>query len=259
MKRWEQIELDCFNYIKENYSSDTVSFEHKGFSDSNAPDIIASLSNVNKFNIEVKSASAQGGQFVVLDKNGKFVFSKDNNSPESIATPFIDYMNERYKEYQNPGSKGKKLDISQEEQVKWITSYYSLKGVKFFATKYKSKVVVCPISKIKEYFEVSCKYRVKPSGSSNIPKKSAKRVAELFNGNYLYDKKHFILSNVSLKLFDRIQDGNCAYYVSRQVGEGEFIITLLSKTENPNVIFTLKSKKSQDINDLQEFIEALKE
>ena len=258
MAVWERIEQECFDYIKDKYSSNAVSFEHKGASDSNAPDIVAKLSSGATFNIEVKSATAQSGQFVVFDKNGKFIFSKENTSSENLAAPFITYMNDNYESLQNPGGKGKKLDIPTETMFRWVIDYYNAKNAKFFATKYNGKFVIFPTEKIKDYFEISCKYRVKPSGSGNIPKKCAEEVDLLFGCEHYYDGKYFILKNRSLQLKKKIQGKDRIYYVSKKHADDGFVITYLSKTQNPNVIFSLKAKKAQKMEDLKAFEEALK-
>ena len=258
MAVWERIEQECFEYIKDNYSSGNVSFEHKGASDSNAPDIVATLSNGATFNIEVKSATAQSGQFVVFDKTGEFTFSKENTSSETLATPFIEYMNKNHEALQNPGGRGIKLDMPTETMFKWVIGYYNTKNVKFFATKYRGKVVICPTERLKNYFEIGCKYRVKRSGSGNIPKKCVSEVASLFGGEYYYDGKYFILKNPSLQLHRKTQGKDRVYYVSKKHAEDGFVITYLSKTQNPNVIFSLKAKKAQSVEDLKAFEEALK-
>ena len=76
MKKWEIFERNAFEYIRNTYGNgNDVGFEYKGAHDSTAPDIDVTPLTVAPFNVEIKSASAQCGQFVVLDDNGKFVFS----------------------------------------------------------------------------------------------------------------------------------------------------------------------------------------
>lgn len=258
MAAWEKIEQECFEYIKDNYSSEKVSFEHKGARDSSAPDIVATLSNGTTFNIEVKSATAQSGQFVVFDKNGQFAFSKENVSSEALAAPFIEYMNNNHDALQNPGGRGIKLDIPTETMFKWVIGYYNTKNVKFFATKYRGKIVIFPTERLQNYFEISRKYRVKRSGSGNIPKKCVSEVSSLFDGEHYYDGKYFVLKNLFLQLHQKTQGKDRVYYVSKKHAEDGYVITYLSKTQNPNVIFSLKAKKAQSIEDLKAFEEALK-
>lgn len=254
MKTWEKIELECFEYIRDTYTM--ASFEHKGFSNSNTPDIVAKLHNGETFNIEVKSATAQCGQFVLLVKNDQFVFSNENGSLEEFSTPFVEYMNQHFDDFKIPGTAGKEIDLDTEILAQWIEQYYALKGTRFFATKYRNNVVIFPINRIKDYFEIKCTYRIKKSGSRNVPKKCARAISIALGKDYYYDDKYFILKDLSLKEKEIVKCHDCEFYVSEKRDDG-YKITVLSETRNANVIFKVKAKKAQDREDLELFEKAL--
>lgn len=258
MKKWEKFERNAFEYIRNTYGDDNnVGFEYKGSHDSTAPDIDVTPLTLAPFNVEIKSASAQCGQFVVLDCDGKFIFSKDNESKENIAKPILEHMNEYYEKYKSPGKRGIEVEVSTETSVNWILAYYKAKNTRFFLTKYKNKYVLLPIEKFKDYFSVKCKYRVKRSGSKNVPKKYAVHVANAFRTKYHYEGKYFVIEDSGLELGSTVSLGEDTLKVSRKAGNG-YVITILGKTENPNVIFQIKSQKAQDPKDVELFIEALK-
>ena len=258
MKKWEIFERNVFEYMRNTYGNgNNVGFEYKGAHDSTVPDIDVTPLTVAPFNVEIKSASAQCGQFVVLDDNGKFIFSKDNDSKEDIAKLILEHMNENYNKYRSPGKKGVEVEISTETSVNWILAYYKAKNTRFFITKYKSKYVLLPIEKFKDYFSVKCKYRVKRSGSNNVPKKYAIQVANALGAKYHYEGKYFVIEDSSLDLGSTRTWGEDTLKVSRKLGNG-YVITILGKTENPNVIFEIKSQKNQDSEDIELFKEALK-
>lgn len=255
MKQWEKFELECYEYIKDKYKD--VSFEYRGKKSATDPDIIVTLANGEKFNIEIKSASAQSGQFVLLADGDKFVFSKDNKSIEDISKPFLDYMNERFDEFKLPGTAGKKIDLDKDILAKWIEEYYGKKGIRFFVTKYRKKIVIFPLYKVKEYFEIGCTYRIKKSGSRNVPQKCACAIKKALGKDYYYEGKHFILKDMSLHEKEIIKCHDCEFYVSEKRLDG-YKITVLGETENANVIFKVKAIKDQDEQDLKLFEEALK-
>ncbi len=257
MKNWEKFEREAFNYIKTYGDNDNVIFEYKGAHDSTAPDIDVIPLKVEPFNVEIKSASAQCGQFVVLDENGKFVFSKENDSKEDIAEPILEHMNQNYNKYKSPGKKGVEVEISPKTSIDWILAYYKAKKTRFFITKYKKDFVLFPIEKFQDYFSVKCMYREKKSGSKNVPKKDAEAVAKAFGAKYHYEGKHFVLENSSLELNAKKAFGENVLKVSKK-SENGYVITILGKTNNPNVIFQIKSKKAQDPADIKLFKEALK-
>ncbi len=258
MKKWEIFECKAFEYIRKTYGTNSnIKFEYKGEHDSTAPDVEVTPLTLAPFNIEIKSPSAQCGQFVLLDENGKFVFSKDNISDENIAKTILDHMNKNYKKYKSPGKKGIEVEVSTETSINWICDYYKAKKTKFFISKYKTKYIILPIEKIGDYFTVKCMYRVKKSGSKNVPKRDATKVKELYGAEYHYEGKHFVIEDSNLKIGDTRSFGNDILNVSKKQGNG-YVITVLGKTNNPNVIFQIKSKKSQDSTDIELFKEALK-
>jgi len=83
----------------------------------------------------------------------------------------------------------------------WIIDTYKNSGVLYFIT---NSYTILPIERFSEYFNVSAKYRVKRSGSSNVGKNNISNVLRFINSQD-YDiedtringDKLFVVSNAS--------------------------------------------------------------
>ncbi len=258
-KKWEVLEENCLKYLKGKYGQEL--FVGYGQSDSTIPDIKVNVGS-NTFFIEVKSDKAQSGQFVLLPNKmeKKFKFSAGNKSEEDDYTAqIIDYMNRKFDYFCEAGTKGIELLMPEEIFAGWIKKYYRGKGVKYFITynEMNDQYIIFPLEKFGEYFNVGAMYRVKKSGSSDIPKKDIDMVIEKIKGEGKYvdsninGKKLYIIGDESL--------GATTYtienydYIFNKIGMGTFHVRKLSNTYNANVIFNISLKKSQDDNDLNVF------
>ncbi len=259
MREWQKFENECCEYLNNTYGTNNINFVCDGGSDSNSPDIRGYIDGVNKFNIEVKSTSAQSGQFVVLNQDNRFVFSPRNKSSAEEADVFLRYMNDNYDRFSTATTSGVNLDIDINDSNKWIIGHYLKKNSRFVITRDDNGFVVLPTEKYGEYFETTCKYRIKKSGSSDVSPRDADKVKELFgaqsykyvNGKKLYIEadSYSIKAKKSLDGFD--------YFISEKLDGGYLYIRKLSNTRNANVIFSIKLKKKQDLSDLDLFKEAL--
>lgn len=266
MSDWETFEEKCCSYLNDSYGNDHVRFEVDGGRNSTSSDIKVYVKEINRFNIEVKSSVAQSGQFVVLNKDGKLIFSPRNKSDENEAKPFLDYMNDNYDLYKTPTTAGEELDMDSNEYNKWIIEHYHKKNEKFVITSDSFSFIIFPIEKYGDYFETKCTYRIKGSGSGKVAKKDANIVQLAFNGtSYRYESKgkdknhyYYLQGTSGYKCGDSKIIGSYGYYVSRILDSGEILITRKSNTRNANVIFSVKNKKGQAIEDIEVFKEALK-
>lgn len=266
MSNWEDFEQKCCSYLNENYGSKDIRFELNGGSDSTAPDIKVCINGVNVFNMEVKSGVAQSGQFVVLNENGRLVFSPRNRSKECYAKPFIDYMNDHYNLYNTPTTASEELDMDPDVYNNWIINHYKHKKAKFVITGDSPAFIIFPIEHYGSYFETKCNYRIKGSGTGSVAKRDAEAVKTLFHAtSYRFEpngkKKYYYyyLSGCSgYKHADTETLGEYTYYVSRVCDSGEIRITRKSNTRNANVIFSIKLKKNQSHDDIELFKKALK-
>lgn len=256
MEQWKKFELECNDYLNEKYGD---YFNHMGFSDSTVSDI-KYKNNDNTFYIEAKMPSAQSGQFVVIPDYEKkeFIFSPKNRTKEDENTKIIiEYMNENFDIYSNPGTSGKSIEIDQDIFSNWIVNYYKQKGVKFFITK-GDDFIIFPIEKYSNYFHISATYRIKKSGSNNVPKNRQKEVIEKLNTmNIEYEiiddfKIH------STQNLDKVKfTSGDSEYMFRKFEENIYRIRKLSNTRNPNVIFSIELIKNQDENDLGTFLKSI--
>ena len=256
MFRGEEFELQCYNYLRENYSTPTTSFRHLGGMDSTTSDIAVIKNNNVSFYIEAKDSCAQSGQFVVLtdQSTDSFVFSTKNHSePNEMTDIIIDYMNQNFDTFYNAGTSGKSINISSDIFAQWIIQHYIDKGVKYFIS-YKNGFVILPIHKFSEYFDISAKYRIKKSGSREPAKKDHEILKELISNYYPHasfnaiDKKLYVSINEPLRQ-ERFEIEEYTFLLSLR-DDDLFEIRKLSNTRNMNVIFSIDLLKVQDPADL---------
>ena len=264
MKPGEQFEIDSHLYLKNKYETDSVKFIRHDTADSTGSDIEVFVKGKPSFFIEAKDTSAQSGQFVLLsdDTKKEFVFSPRNKSVQNEMTEIIiNYMNSDYDRFNAAGTSGEILNINPAIFSNWIIGHYKQKNVKYVISK-KSAMIICPIDKFSEYFEVSATFRIKKSGSSEPSAKYIDAVIEELNQKYgitnIYKQtingKKKLFANASVDLCKvRFSLGKYTYYLSPQELEGNFEIKQLSNTRNKNVIFSISIKQEQQPSDLVTF------
>ena len=239
MQKWEQFEIECTNYLQENYKD--MIFEHNGGSDSTTSDIKVN----NEYYIEVKHTPAQCCQFVLFPENNYFYYSQDNKKPlNQYSARIIDFMNQRY-EYYSTCNKAK-LIIYNDCEIDFfgcVKEFYKYKNVKYFIT---NNFLLVPLDDIQEVFNISAVYRVKKSGSKNPNKSMIDTLTQYINQNYdinsiKYDGNHLIINsnnNLNKQFFIF---GEYKYMFSEK--DDNYVLRQLSNTCNSNVIFSIKLKK----------------
>ena len=262
MEQWEEFEIQCTNYLNKKFGT-YAEFIHQGGSDSTIPDILVNTNSGNSFFIEAKHSPAQCGQFVLLPnlETKSFEYSTLNvNCINKYSKMIMEYMNKNFDEFREAGTAGKDIDMPDGSNIfaNWIMQMYTAKGVELFIT---NNYTILPISSFSDYFEVSAKYRIKRSGSSNVGKSRIKLVTEYINSHnysttdfYTNGDKLFVSSTQQLHNQRFIIEGN--EYMFSLRGE-EYEIRKLSNTYNANVIFSIKYKLVPGITN-DEFIAYLK-
>lgn len=264
MKAWKKFEIECLKYLKNQYSSNIISFKPTGFSNSNSSDILVLRNGIPDFSIEAKMPIAQSGQFVLISENNKFRFSNRNKS--SITRPtniIIDYINNNYEIFQNETTSGIDLDMDEKIFADWIFQYYEeAKNVKFIISRSKNNYVIIPINKIGKYFDISAKFRIKKSGSNNLPASHEPLLLNLlknYPGTHKLSrsgKKCYLSTNGEFIDSEKIVGEKATYMMKKS--EDRYLIRKLSNTFNSNVIFSIHLKENQNKNDLNKFIKSLK-
>ncbi|HOA80551.1 MAG TPA: hypothetical protein PKK61_05740 [Defluviitaleaceae bacterium] len=262
MSIWEDFEIDCTDYLNKAFG-EYAYFIHQGGSDSTAPDILVKTNKGTSFYIEAKHCPAQCGQFVLLPdvKSSTFIYSRLNASPINIyAKQIIDHMNTQFDEYKEAGTAGKDIIMKNGSEIfsNWIIDTYKNSGVLYFIT---NNYTILPIERFSEYFNVSAKYRVKRSGSSNVGKNNISNVLRFINSQD-YDiedtringDKLFVVSTKSLHNKRFILRG---YEYMFSLRDSEYEIRKLSNTFNANVIFSINLKSNKNGIGADEFIRAL--
>ncbi|MBR6084452.1 MAG: hypothetical protein IKP61_02405 [Spirochaetales bacterium] len=268
MKKWEANEQICFDYISKTYRFDGVKYKQMGSSDSTKSDIyVESIRNMGSFYIETKSAIAQFAQFVLFPNNERreFVFSSENMFPNTDnSRKIIELMNNNY-DYYSCGDGLKVLPTKYDDiYSKWIEDCCRFKNCKFIVSRYPegNRFVIFPVTELRHYFDISGVYRVKKSGSSDLPQKyeevvksRIKRISPL-SSVYREGKKYFV-SNYSSRNFELCFDDFNVFLSSDSPKPGDLVIRKLSNTYHSNVIFTIKLFGTQRQDDLNLFRMAL--
>jgi len=202
---------------------------------------------------------SQAGQFVILDDGEKFIFSKQNKVDKEVCIPIIEFINENYDKYKSVGTAGIEVNSSHSQNEERIVSLYkNEKNVQYIATIDKDeKVIIFKTEDLSNYFDITGFLRRKRSGSSNISKTNEQVVKdEMINFLEEYgihkdkvtferDGNYFVMtidSNVNLE-GKKIEADDFIIFVSKKHKSGN-VLTRLSNTNNPNVIFTLEYKES---------------
>lgn len=273
---WEQLEKDCFNYLKAKYPS-LKSVEAYGKSDSTKPDIKLTNSNDEEFFIEVKSENAQCCQFVAFpnEDSEEFDFSSQNQAPFSNGCrAILDYMKNDFSKFKSVNSAGIDIEVDKSVLYSLVQDFYAPKGVKFFITK-ADDFIVFPIEKFEDYFDISACYRKKKSGSNEVNKNQEDELTAglmsidsdaVFEFAFVGGKQRCICFSNKIKHAQRLICKDYTYqfkdneYSSQceRAGVNAFEVRRLSNTNNPNIICTLKLKNCvQDIEDLNSFEQSI--
>lgn len=274
MEKWQLSEMECVQHLKDTYSYAGIVFDHKGGSDSSQSDIKVLKNGTALFYVEAKSAGAQCGQFVVLDENGKFVYSPKNKiKPASkFSNKFIEIMQASYAEFKACGTSGTPFPPKyQALEYDWVKDFYSRKKTEFIITekvlggKGPSNFFIFPLSKFENYFNISATYRIKTSGSNNPKNNDVQEILSTLQQNGIsvtkngFDKNHYYIYATGIKNKQQYRGSNYRWQFNQEPG-GKYQVRKLSNTNNANVIFgiSLKNGAVQDPNDLKAFLSKLK-
>lgn len=261
---WTDFELNCTSFLNNNFNK-YATFIHEGGSNSTKPDILVKTKTGNNFYIETKQGKAQCGQFVLFPNNisKTFEYSPIN---KTLINPYslkiIEYMNFNFDKFKNPTSKGESILIENSQHIfsSWIIEFYKQKNVKFFIT---DNNIIFPIQNLSNYFNITAKYRIKKSGSSDVPKKSVDSILNYLESNKynissskFLNKKLLISSDNNLNKVTFNID-NIKYMFSQKKSTTEYTIKKLSNTKNANVIFSITLAKNVIGISHNEFISSL--
>ncbi len=242
---WKDTEKDCFNYLVNHYERNGVKFTPMGDSDSTQSDILVTTRK-SSFYIEVKSPDSQCGQFVLFpdDKTKSFVFSSQNKVRETNnSRKIMDLMNNQYS-YYSTGDDYKYLPEGHENLYwDWVVDCYKNKDCKYVITKDRHGVfILFPLEKIREYFSIKGVFRIKKSGSSDLPKKYDDLIESILSSyspesSFERRGKSFYVKNYKSSNYSFEQDDFSVLLVREK--PSEYKVRKLSNTFNKNVIFTI--------------------
>lgn len=270
MEKWQKCEAECLKYLQTKYSKEGFSFEAEGGSNSTKSDILFKKFGAVAFYIESKMAQAQCGQFVAFPNNDSrtFEYSRQNAYSASIySEQILEKMAEDYDRYKNPGTDGIDLLMDDSLFYSWIGEFYKEKNVKYFIIEKdvgnnnmnSSNFIIFPIEHFQHYFNVSAKYRRKKSGSSNPTENDYSEITKVTKSEgftitdfYSNDGKHLLVKMNAAPGTYKIIGENHTFQFKNTSGN-EFVVTRLSNTNNPNVIFSIGLIQEQQQRDLDKF------
>lgn len=262
MKNWEVFESDCCNYLNNQFGSNSRVFQHRGGSDSTESDILYIKGGINQFYIEVKMKASQCGQFVLLPdfEQRKLVFSNRNKVKETEnCIQIINAMNKDFDYYSSSSLNIKQMPDSPESAKiysGWIKDCFRAKNAKYIISRSNRGFIVFPVNQLEQYFRISPVFRVKKSGSTNLPHSMQspleKTLQEKFgnNINLDYSENHCFLYGASQPTF-QLKIGSNVFLFKKE--EGRHAVRKLSNTFNSNVIFTLNLFGEQQEKDIEQF------
>lgn len=254
---WENYEKECYDYIKSILPSD-ITANYEGRSDSTRPDIVLKLGECFLFNVEIKMGHSQAGQFVLIFKDGNYLFSPRNKCKEDYCKEIIDYINKNINSYIQIEQNSIRVDCDKESMYKRIKNLYiNEKKTLFFVTKILNEYIVFPTEVLDDYFDIFCNIRRKKSGSYSPPRKDLEKIKEYFDDYFHGESNQFELEETEGKTyikcniakgFDnyrfKVKNEQATYILAYKQGTDLFEVRKLSSTNNINVIFELISKNN---------------
>lgn len=253
MAIWEEFENKCTEYLNKEFEK-YADFLHQGGADSTTPDILVNTMTGKSFYIEAKHCPAQCGQFVLLPnlKTRKFDYSSLNANPiNSYSKAIMEHMNSSFDEFREAGTKGKEIIMPNSEDIfsSWIIQIYKAKGVKFFIT---NSFNILHIDDFQNFFNITAKYRIKRSGSSNVGVAHKDIVRKyILDRNYNIENMHTIgkklfVSSIKDLHNQRFIIGETEYMFSKR--NDKYEVRKLSNTYNANVIFSITVRNNNGIS-----------
>lgn len=248
MENWKKFEINCTRYLNDTFG-DIATFIHQGEENSTIPDILVKTKKNDKYYIEAKCCPAQCGQFVLLPnlEKSEFDYSPMNvMKKDNYSSKIINHMNQNFEAFKNAGTAGKDISFvgDQETFSNWIIHNYQEKNVRFIITNdYK----IFNLSKFKDTFDISAKYRVKRSGSSSVGSKYMSVVSDYIQKNFNITslckmKDKIFLSSIEELNNKRFKIDKNEFMISKR--DSQYEVRRLSNTFNANVIFSIKLKNN---------------
>ncbi|WP_343102059.1 hypothetical protein [Romboutsia sp. MSSM.1001216sp_RTP31141st1_G3_RTP31141_220114] len=258
---WELFEKESTSYLNSTFGNDRISFQLQGSHDSTVADIKTYIDGNFKFSIEVKKKSAQSGQFVLLDNGNQFIYSPKNKSDiNEFSRLILEYMNKNYSTYRDVSTNALEIALPQKIFESWIKNHYLNKEVKYIITNNDSNYIIFPLDKYGEYFNIKANFRIKGSGSSNMPKSDQEVFSNLIKDKYCdneitFDgKKAYCIIDTDIPDKSKIFcNKNNRRYQLNKISPKKYEIRKLSNTRNANVIFSIELIANQFVDDLNKF------
>jgi hypothetical protein len=254
MRNWEKFEQEATAYLNETYKHLSVTFQNTGGKDANTSDIKVIKGHQTLFSIEAKYSPSQSGQFVLLEEDGKYVFSPKNRFEDNAyANDIIIHLNE-YKSTYNPvGQESIEIQYDPNVFAGWIQDHYRSKESEFLivSDQLKGYKAIIPLEELQRYFAVQAFLRRKRSGSRHLSQKRKNdalralcvRLKGIGSTVVSVTEEIGRQKRVLVELDRPIEGNDCYfgedYFLSPQAGNNRYYIKITAGTNNLNVLFRL--------------------
>jgi hypothetical protein len=247
-KKWKLFEEKSKEYLNKELKDKSITVVLEGGSNSRMPDLVLFDKFQKKiFSIEAKLSPSQGGQIVIINDGNKFNESEKSKNFNEYSQQIIEIINSKFLFFVSKESKNYELTQQEFNMLTcWVKRHYFNKDCKYIitSTKLDSFYAIIPLAEIDKYFEIKAVIRQKKSGTTDIPLKDKENVKNEIISHYGPNSKFF---NEGKKLILEINDEKVfslyfgSYFLSR-VENNRYRIVKRSKTNNLNIVFTLKYK-----------------
>lgn len=249
-KRWQIFEQQSLKYLETKYPNNV--YKIIGGSNSTMGDIqVFNESHIHLYDIEIKLCPSQAGQFVICDEGTCFSYSKRNKHQQNIySSSIISYINKNFERFQGVTQSSIPILVNEDILYNYLISHFKNKNCKYIIASngLNSEIFHFPIEKIPEYLIVNAYLRRKKSGSRKLPKKEYSIASSLLQTSYSHLPGIIELGKDLLYQPDTPLDTTNLYfgdsYYLSEIKENTYKVRKISKTNNPNVIFSLQIKKA---------------
>lgn len=257
-------ESRCARYLRSLFGNHK--FSVKGGDDRTVSDILVD----DTFYIECKMTENDGKRngaqctgFGITQNRNKFICSNTAEDSEQ-AEHMLDYMNSHFSEFKKvvePHTGTSDLFIDESIFAEYISDYYIKKNALYFITSFEDEFVVfknTPKNLLK-YFTITATARYYQYGTKNLPisqrDEAERAIKKQYNvSSVKYDDNHTFVKIKDLVEDPYINDGDLHFYLSsKNQKQDEYRVMKLSNLGCARVLFLLRSKRSQDKKDLDEF------
>ncbi|MBH52579.1 MAG: hypothetical protein CL785_05475 [Chloroflexi bacterium] len=241
---WKDTEQKAVDFIKNKIKNNNIEIIPKGGSNSNDPDILIYKNNKFLFNVEIKENISQIGQFTILKKDNYYAFGETRVTDSK--NKILHHINSNFDYYNHIDSAGTNVKCNIELMYEYLLEELTIKNIKYLITPDQNNTfIIISINNFKKFFDISGLIRTKKSGSRKVPKKDSfvllEKIRKHFGAKSIkFDETILFTSDQKNVLGSTFIFNDKTFYVSKDKKDSFYKLRVLSQTNNPTVIFSMK-------------------